>query len=300
MIKFLKFAIPIALFGFLILNISADWQSVAHNLVNSNIGFLIIAFLTILLIYPEGALSWYIVLYKMGFKVGLLKAVRVWIISNTGRYIPGKIWQYIGRVELSKRELGIGRKEAVFSLLLEIFLVITAAGLVSVLALPVIGVQNFNKGFIIFLLPAALILLHPKPANFILHLIAKFSKNRINISYPLSFSQSLSIFPLYILNFLINGLALYFLIISLYGDHIDTNFNSIFTFSGFYAFSWAVGFLSFFAPGGLGVTEITLSYLLSFIMPLSLASTITILYRFLLAVAEFLIFSISLRLGGKD
>ncbi len=81
---------------------------------------------------------------------------------------------------------------------------------------------------------------------------------------------------------------------------MDMSFNSILTFSGFYAFSWVVGFLSFFAPGGLGVTEITLAYLLSFMMPLSLASSITILYRFLLTVAEFLIFSISLRLGGRD
>ncbi len=172
MIKFLKFIVPVALFGYLVLNISSDWQSVTPYLVNFNAGFLIIAFLIMLLIYPEGALCWYVVLRKMGFKVNLLRILRIWIISNTGRYIPGKIWQYIGRVELAKREAGIGRTEAIFSLLLEIFLVITAAGLVSTLALPVIGVQNLKKSFIIFVLPAALILLHPKPANFILHLIA--------------------------------------------------------------------------------------------------------------------------------
>ena len=63
-------------------------------------------------------------------------ASRIWLISNTSRYIPGKIWPYVGRVELAKREARIERSESVLSLLIEIFLTIAAAGLVALLAIP--------------------------------------------------------------------------------------------------------------------------------------------------------------------
>ena len=297
--KLVKIIIPVIIFSFLGWQVFRDWSLVSRYFEAIKFHYLLFSLPIFLLIYPEGALCWWMVLQRMGIKIPLLVAIRIWIIANTSRYIPGKIWQYLGRGELAKREAGIARGKTIFSLFLEIFLVITAAGLVSILALPVIGFQNINKGFIIFLLPLSLIFLHPKFSNFILFLIAKFSRNRINVSFPLTFGQSLSIFPLYILNFLINGLALYFIVVSIYSNNITTNFYHILTFSGFYAFSWVVGFLSFFAPGGLGVTEITLSYLLSFLMPLSLASSITILYRFLLTIAEFLVFGFFLKIGGK-
>lgn len=297
--RIIKFIVPLILLGFLSFKIIQDWSTVEIYLQNFNILPLILGFLVMLTIYPEGALCWWSVLRNMGIKVRLASATRIWIISNTSRYIPGKIWQYLGRIELAKREAGISRGKTIFSLMLEIFLVLIAAGVVSMVALPFVEFKIIGGGMVILLLPLSLILLHPKIANFILRLLAKVSRNKINIFFPLSFGSTLSIFPLYILNFLINGLALYLLVVSLYGD-INISFYHILAFSGFYAFSWVVGFLSFFAPGGLGVTEITLSYLLGFLMPLSLAFSITLLYRFLLTLAELLIFGLFLKPGGKS
>lgn len=297
--KYFKFLIPVVIFFFLGWQVVKDWPQVAGYFQTVKLNFFLASLPVLLLIYPEGAVCWWVVLRKLGVNISVRSAMRIWIIANTSRYIPGKIWQYVGRVELAKREAGIERSKTMFSLLLEIFLVVTAAGLVSILALPFVGINSIDKGFAIFLLPVLLILLHPKLANFILPLIAKFSKNKINIPFSLSFNQFLSTFPLYILNFLLNGLALYLLVISVYGDHLGIHLTHIFAISGFYAFSWTVGFLSIVAPGGLGVTEITLSYLLSFLMPLPLASSITILYRFLLTIAEFFIFTLSLKLGSK-
>lgn len=298
--KIFKFFIPSVIFFFLGWQVTKDWSQVSGYLQSIRLNYLILVFPLLLMIYPEGALCWWVLLRKLGIKVPFHKAIRIWIIANTSRYIPGKVWQYVGRVELLKREAGVDRPKGLISIIMEIFLVITTAGLVSLLMLPFIELQNLNKSFFIFLLPLSLIFLHPKISSFILNLIARFSKNRINLSYSLSFKQLISILPLYILNFLLNGLALYVLTLSLYGEHFSANASYMFAFSGFYAFSWAVGFLSFFAPGGLGITEITLSYLLSFVMPLSLASFITILYRFMLTISEFLVFALSLKLGGKS
>lgn len=293
----LKIVIPIVVFSFLGWQVIIDWPQVAGYFQKIKLQYLIISIPVFLLIYPEGVVCWWAILKKMKIKIPFSAAAKIWIISNASRYIPGKIWQYVGRVELSKKEAGIERSETLFSLLLEIFLTIIAAGLVSILALPVIGLQSLNKSFFIFLLPALLIMLHPKVANIVISIIAKLSKNRIKFAYPLNFADSISIFPLYILNFLLNGLALYLLVISVNGGGISIN--NLLIISGFYAFSWVVGFLSFFSPGGIGVTEITLAYLLSFLIPLSLASSVAILYRFMLTISELLIFVYVLKTPKK-
>ena len=86
---------------------------------------------------------------------------------------------------------------------------------------------------------------------------------------------------------------------SLYGDKLGVHFYHVLVITGFYAFSWAIGFLSLFSPGGVGITEITLSYLLSFFMPLSLASSVAILYRFFLTISELLLFTVALKLTNQ-
>ena len=86
---------------------------------------------------------------------------------------------------------------------------------------------------------------------------------------------------------------------SLYGNQLNFRINHILVMGGLCAFSWAVGFLSFFSPGGVGITEITLSYLLSFFMPQLLASSVAILYRFLLTISELLLFTIALKIPNK-
>ena|SRR3989344_463090 len=100
--------------------------------------------------------------------------------------------------------------------------------------------------------------------------------------------------PTFILNFFLNGFALYFIILSL---NIDLNPLFIFTLTSFYAISWLVGFLSFFSPGGLGVTEASLAFLLSTLIPLPIATTIALLFRLILTLSEILIFVLFLNLN---
>lgn len=290
MAKLLKFLISIVLLGFLFANVAQNWNAVSGILSGFKVLPLIVSFLFLLLVYPEGAFCWWVVLQRMGIKASLTSAICVWIISNTSRYIPGTIWQYIGRVELVKREIGVPRNKTIVSLLVEIFLVLSAGVFVAAFS-PV------KLGWWLFLLPVPLLLLHPTIANKIIALIAKISKKEIGrFNAKLSFSDTISSFPWFVLNFLINGAALSFLVVSL-GQKVGLV--DFFAFAGFYALSWMVGYLAVFAPAGLGVTEVTLSYLLSFNMPLVVASVIALSYRFFLTITELLIFITILLVGGK-
>jgi uncharacterized membrane protein YbhN (UPF0104 family) len=63
----------------------------------------------------------------------------------------------------------------------------------------------------------------------------------------------------------------------------------IFIFAGAYAAAWILGYISLFAPGGLGVQELTMAGLLSLFMPFPLASFVAILFRFFLTIGEFIV-----------
>lgn len=291
--KFLKAAIPSILLAFLFWNIAKDWQTVIQYWSNFAIVPFLVSFVFLLADYPEGALGWHIILRKMGINISFLRSLRIWILSTASRYVPGSIWQFIGRVELAQRE-GITRSKTIASLLLEVFLVLVAGVFMSLLALPFVKLHQLGIGIWIFLLPFPLLLLHPKIANRIIGLLARVSKRDIRkIDVSLSFSDTISAFPWFAVNFLINGIALFFLVTALVGT-IEPFW--LIAYTGFYALSWVLGYVALFAPAGVGVTEVSLAYLLSFSMPFSLASTIALSYRFFLTIAEILVFLFVLKI----
>lgn len=296
--KILKFVVPSILLGFLVINIAQDWQSILPYVDQLKFLPLVLSFIILLTVYPEGAYGWYLILKNNNIKIKPYEGVRIWIISNTARYIPGKVWQYVGRVEMA-REAGIARNFAVSSLLLEIFLVLLAGLCISILALPFVNLGSFYISYWAFLLAAPLILIHPTVSNWFIELIAKFTKREIKkFALTLSFGSTLNILIWFSINFLLNGLALSFLIKAL---GREVGIMDFFMFSGFYSISWVLGFISLIAPAGVGVSEVSLAYLLSLSgIPGTLAAAIALIYRFLLTVAEILVFLFVFKLKGKN
>lgn len=289
----IKVAIPGLLIGLLMWNIGKDWQTILYYWADFRILPFAIGFSFLLMDYPEGALAWHVILRKMGVQIHVWKSLRVWIVSTTTRYLPGSIWQYISRVELA-RGMGITRSETLISMMAEAFFALTAGLFLAGLVIPFISFERLNVNFWFLLLPALLLFLHPAIANQMIMFIGKFSKRKIKkMGVSLSLKDTVLIFPWFIVNFLINGLALFFLVLSLTGNLAPTQ---LLAFTGFYALSWVLGYIAFFAPAGVGITEVSLAYLLSFSMPLSLASAIALSYRFFLTIAELLVFLFVLRI----
>ena len=295
--KILKFTLPLALLGFLIFNIISDWQTVVPLLAKVNYFFLLASFLVMLLIYPEGALGWYMILKKAKINISVTKALKIWLISNTSRYIPGSIWQYVGRVEMARVKANLDRNKTLSSLLLEIFLVLTAGVLMSALSFSSVKSEEFRIPYWIYLLPFPLVFLHPFFANKILNFLIKFlKKGKVKYQLSLSLKDTLLIFPYFLLNFILNGIALFFLSAAITG-----NFNlSLPSLIGFYALAWVIGYVTILSPGGIGVTEVSLAFLLGLQIPVAVASLVAVVYRFLLTIAELIVFSLSLRKGSHD
>lgn len=286
--KGLRVIFPILIFSFLIWNIVSRWNEVLPYIQEFRVLPLLICFCFLLLIYPESAYAWNVLLRRLGIKADTKKVMYVWIISNTSRYIPGTVWQYLGRIELGQR-IGIGRKEGIASVLAEVFFVMVSAAMVSLLTVhfwDFLEIENSWK--LLMLIIPFLFLLHPGVALKLMKIVAKVSNKDFDPSVKkLNFKDYFSILPWFVANFIINGIALFFLTQSL---GVELSFINLIEFSGFYALSWLVGYLTIIAPGGFGATEASLTFLLAFVIPLSVAAVIALLYRFLLMLAETIVF----------
>lgn len=290
--KILQLVLILILLSFLVGNIASDWSTILTYWQNLKLNWLILSFVMALLIYPEGALCWYVVLKKMGIKISILKTTQIWIIANTSRFLPGSIWQYLGRVELSTKFLTRGT--TILSMVVEIFFVLLASILIWMIVLPSIDFKGVNVKWVLLFLPLILLLTHPAIFKKVIKIASYFLKKKIDlIDFKLGFKEITTTLPFFMFNFVLNGLALSFLIAS-FTDNLKIL--DIVIYSGFYAFSWMIGYLSFFAPGGIGVMEVTLTILLGQNLTLPLASLVVLFYRVLLTASELIIFMIIVKL----
>lgn len=288
MIKILKFAIPLLIIFLLFRNILYDIDKIGNLFLNFNPVLIFLSFVLAGFLYIEGGYCWYLILRKLKVDTTLRQATRIWIISNTGRYIPGMIWQYIGRVELAKKELKVGRRIIILSILLETYFTVVSALIISSLGLltSIRSFIPFNPIIVITLL--LILIITPKTLEFAIRILSNYTKYKLDkFQISMSFEDMIHVFPFFIINFLIGGVLLFVITYSLSEMYIPEN--TLFIFS-LYSISWIGGYLSFFSPGGIGVAEGITAYLLSFYVPLSIASFIALSLRVIVTIMEIVIF----------
>ncbi len=134
---------------------------------------------------------------------------------------------------------------------------------------------------VMVLLVLILLLLHPiilqKGLNAVLRIL---KREPLSISMP--FHDVLWIFTVCVLSWVVGGIGFYFFVESLWSVP-----PKLFLFlTGALAISSSLGLLAFFAPSGLGVREGILVYLLSSVMPASVAVILSILTRLWMTFIE--------------
>ena len=253
--------------------------------------FLLILFL--LPIYTLNALAWHLIIYSLGFKIDFLKSFRIWVFSNCGRFLPGAIWQYAGRIYLSSKA-GISKTVALTSLVLEAVLVVmvsSTTALMSVLLVPLpehFGrLRNLLSVVVLIAWGIFLLILFFLSNDKIVNLATGLFRKIITRGYKLEKIKINKIFiPLtifiFFLQFLFGGIVLFFL--SRFA--VSLPFVQLPVFVGIYSASWLLGYLTVVAPAGLGVQEASLAGLLSFYMPFPIASVVAIALRISLIASE--------------
>jgi len=238
------------------------------------------------------AYLWRQILLQFGGSLGYREVVRIVLLSQLGRYLPGKAWNLAGVIYLGSKE-GIPKVISGASLGLQLLWQILSGLIVFLLTLPFWGHSQPLAGLYpsLLLLPLGVILLHPafirRGFGFALRAMGEEPR-----SLDWRYRDTLGQLFLWVLFWVINGIAYYLLINSL----TPSPLSQLPMVVGAFTIAWVVGFLALFAPAGLGVVEGTLTFLLGFHFSFPVATVVALFARLMRTIAELICALIAWRL----
>lgn len=287
----LQVAIVGLIFFFIGRTIYSNWQKLGDYHWTFHYVKLCISFGILVFTLLSIALIWRFILRKVGWKLSVKKSLRIWFLSNLGRYIPGKIWQVMGILYLCEREK-IPKLASGTSMVLTQALSIVAALLIILPYGMLLGDRRFpGLWLLLFLLiPAVLVVSHPAILGKLLNILSRRLR-RGEIRVDIRFPDMLVFLSLFLLGWLAYGLAFFLLVDSIYDIPIVIAPAMV----GAFASAYTIGFVSLITPGGLGVREVVLASLLSLYIPLAMATMISLMARIWFTIAEIICCGIALR-----
>lgn len=300
--KFLKRILPllivITIFFFLTRNLIKNIAEIPLESMHLDFVKLLASYICLTLHFVVYIFSWKAVMKRLNVTVEFLKAFWIIATSQIAKYLPGGVWYAVGRVYLAKKER-IADDQTAVSVVLETCLIMIS-GIVIILILFIIMKPDYriNIGFILILLIAMLLLVHPKILSLFINIFLRILKKPL-IELKITYWQIIKL-SIYFFGFwIIQIVGFVFLIKAIY----PISLLEIPNLAAAYILSWMTGFIVVFAPGGLGVREGMMTLLLSPILPTPLAIAISFISRVWITIFEIVLFFVGLlvkKISGKS
>lgn len=242
--------------------------------------------------YPVMALAWGLALRALGTSIPFPRRLRIVLLSQFGKYLPGNVGQHVGRVALA-RDAGIAMPKAISSVLVDTLAVMVAAALCSLPVLDIAWVSLRRSSTAILHTVALLgcLLVLAAALAFAVRWFRRFALEQIGLlrviyvekRYHFLLGAALG----YCVNFLLGALALLAIAHGLAPG--GTSF-AIIRVTGVYAAAWLLGFLVPGAPAGLGIREVVLFLGLTPILGAPSATTSSALLRVVTTLGDGILF----------
>lgn len=247
----------------------AQWDLVKQRVWAMHWGrFFVSAAMFTVFLFAFRALQWRYLLGRFGHWLPIATTTRIWSVSELARYVPGAIWQVVGRIYLVK-PYGVRGSVCSATQVLELTLFLLANVIVAVGCLVWLGIKNFHGPARFWLsgamgmVPVLLVLVHPA----VLYRILDFVMTKLHkplIPTRMRFRELLGLLAWTIAGLLFQSMAIWFLITEPLGG---LKLAKWWVVAGAYSLAWVAGFLAFWAPGGLGVRELVLVAALEVALP---------------------------------
>lgn len=213
------------------------------------------------------ALSWRRILIGFGHRLPVAPATRIWSTSELARYLPGMIWQVVGRVYLV-RPYGVSGSVCSASQVLELAIFLLANIMLAIGCLVWLGHKTFHGMTLHWLfavaamIPVLFVLVHPK----VFYGLANRVMRRLNkppITRQLRFRELCGLLLWALIGLIWQSLAIWLVV----SEPLGLQFTKWWVVAGAYSLAWCAGFLAFWAPGGLGVREVVFVTALDLALP---------------------------------
>jgi glycosyltransferase 2 family protein len=243
-----------------------------------------------------GVITWMLVLKGLGAEKIENKAAMAHVYAKSwlGRYLPGKVTWILGKVYFASL-LGIPKRNlavaSVFEGALQAAVVLFLS--LCLLALdPRLDVFAARQKMLLILGSIALLaVMLPAVFNPVIGFVYRRLRGE---PFPLATKVTnktlISAFGLNALGFVLSGVGYFFFTMAI---HADLQYDHIFFVVGAFNLAGAVGIISIFAPGGLGVREGIQLLLLPLVMPAEVALVVTVAARLWSLWVDLLFFGVT-------
>lgn len=292
----LGLVITVVIFVWIFKPIVHEWHTVRASIATIRVShFLLASVIFAIFLFAFRAMIWRRILNAFGCPVPVAPAIRIWATSEFARYLPGMIWQVVGRAYLAK-PYGVRATYCSASQVLELVIFLLANLLVAIACLLWLGIRNVSGAAEAWLyaalgiVPVLIFVLHPRVLYRTMNSIfRKFKKPELEPRMGFRALAGLLLWTM--VGLCVQSLAIWLLVQEPLGG---LPLRKWWVVAGAYCLAWCAGFLAFWAPGGLGVRELVFVAALRVALPPSVQQRFEHDPQHLLGVIMFL--SVLLRL----
>jgi hypothetical protein len=267
------FIVALILF-FLLRALLGNWQQVASYPWHFRYHYLALSLILLVGTIFVWASVWKTMLSRLGEQLSTKDGIRIYILSNTAKYLPGSIWGYVGRAYMGYAK-GLSQTAVWLSSFLEVAVTVVASLILFSSSLILSPSPFSHRAFVYLAAVAALSLLSLWPPLFNRATNLLLSRLHRPGRSSLGYLDMIFFLSMAFLIHAVIGLAFYLFVSAV----MLLPSSALPSLIGAWSFSATVGLVSFFAPYGLGVKEGILSLLLSMYMPTGTAAAVALLSR---------------------
>jgi uncharacterized membrane protein YbhN (UPF0104 family) len=229
-----------------------EWSTVRTAVTHVRVGLVIVAF-----VVAAGAMAglgvlWWRCLSVFGAPIRLREALAWYFAGELGKYLPGGIWQVVGRGELAQRSGKVTRPIAYSTTLISYAAMCIGAAFVCGVLAPFVALDGGDLGWgwaMIALIPLGVIVLHPAVFGRILGLVRRGTRGKVVLETP-SWGKMIGLTACAVPTWALVGLSSV-LVTEALGFHQNP---ARVAFAAIAA--WIIGFLAVPVPAGAGVREL--------------------------------------------
>lgn len=240
------------------------------------LGWIALAAVVVWTAYGVLILAWRTVIVGWGQHLRVPAAVRIWCVSNLGRYLPGKIWSAAGLAVLAQREGVTGWVAAGAAIAMQVLALGTGVAVVAAVAPGAATPTSLTVAGVCAV--GAVVALTSKRAMAVLSGLTKGKIALEPLPLPSVTAGALAALGAWVLY----GVAFWMLAAGLGLDPMPSLPLSV----GVFASGYIVGLIAVFAPGGVGVREGVFLMLLEPAIGVGAAAMLAVGSRFLLTATE--------------
>jgi uncharacterized membrane protein YbhN (UPF0104 family) len=276
----LRIAFVLVAAGLLVLAIGRDRAGFVTAVTALDPATIATSFGVVLLALGFNLLAWREAMRVVGVTVPLHSALKVFFLSQLGKYVPGSVWVVLAQIELT-RDAGASRAKGVVGATIALVVgVVTSSILACVLLVLPDSAIRARYWWLLLIVPIAGTVLLPRVLGRIVALVFRATR-RVTAVPDLSGAALARSVGWSAAVWLTLGVHSW-----LIASALSPGGPTLLHVTGAFAFAWVVGFLVVIAPAGLGVREAALTLALAPVMTTPDALALALVSRVLMTLGD--------------